>query len=250
MPERDDRVVLVTGGARGIGRAAVLAFAAQGCRVVFCYHSSRAAADELAAAADQAGQLVTPYSCDVTDSEAVSALVDFVLQRHGRLDVLVNNAGSFPRGPVTTITNAEWERALAVNLSAVFYCCRAAIPAMQRGGGGAIINLASIAGKRGSAWHSAYAAAKGGVLAFTRSLAREVIQDNIRVNAVCPGRIATDLLLGEAGPGEQARWQADTPIRRLGTADEVAQAIVFLASPAAAYIVGETLDVDGGLLMD
>lgn len=250
MPDQDDRVVLITGGARGIGRAAVLAFAAQGCRVVCCYHSSPAAADQLVAETAQAGQFVIPYGCDVTNSCAVNTLVDSVLQRYDRLDVLVNNAGSFPRGAVDTITDAEWEQALAVNLSAVFYCCRAAIPAMQQNGGGAIVNVASIAGKRGSAWHAAYAAAKGGVLAFTRSLAREVIQDNIRVNAVSPGRIATDLLLAEAGSAEQARWQADTPIRRLGTAEEVAQAIVFLASPAASYIVGETLDVDGGLLMD
>lgn len=250
MHEQDERVVLVTGGARGIGRATVAAFAALGCRVVFCYQSNHAAAAQLVAELAQAGTPVTSYCCDVTDSEAVNALVAFVLERHGRLDVVVNNAGSFPRGAISTITDAEWAQALAVNLNAVFYCCRAAIPALQRSGGGAIVNVASIAGKRGSAWHGAYAASKGGVLAFTRSLAREVIQDNIRVNAICPGRIVTDLLMAEGTPSEQARWHADTPIQRLGTADEVAQAIVFLASPAASFIVGETLDVDGGHLMD
>lgn len=250
MREREDRVVLVTGGARGIGRATVAAFAAQGCRAVFCYQSNHTAAEQLVAEMAHAGTPVTSYCCDVTNSGAVNALVEFVLERHGRLDVLVNNAGSFPRGAISTITDTEWAQALAVNLNAVFYCCRAAIPAMQRGGGGAIVNVASIAGKRGSAWHAAYAASKGGVLAFTRSLAREVIQDNIRVNAICPGRIVTDLLMAEATPSEHARWHADTPIRRLGTPEEVAQAIVFLAGPTAAFIVGETLDVDGGHLMD
>jgi NAD(P)-dependent dehydrogenase (short-subunit alcohol dehydrogenase family) len=145
---------------------------------------------------------------------------------------------------------SEWDAVLRANLYSVFYCCQAVIPHMVQQGGGSIVNMASIAGKRGSANHAHYAAAKGGVLAFTRSLAREVIGQGIRINAVCPGRIDTEMLQADAAAGDEARWRADTPIRRLGTPEEVAGAVLFLASPAGSYIVGETLDVDGGMLMD
>jgi 3-oxoacyl-[acyl-carrier protein] reductase len=242
------RVVLVTGGSRGIGRAVVQAFAAQGAQVAFCYRSDQAAAQSLCEAA--AGRQVAAYQADVGDLAAATTLVNTVAARYGRLDVLVNNAGHFPRTPVADMDPIEWDGVLHSNLYSVFYCCRAALPHMARQGGGSIVNLASIAGKRGSAYHAHYAAAKGGVLAFTRSLAREVIGQGIRVNAVCPGRIATDLLWADAGPNDAARWQADTPIRRLGTPAEVAAAVLFLAGAASSYIVGETLDVDGGLLMD
>jgi 3-oxoacyl-[acyl-carrier protein] reductase len=243
------KAVLVTGGSRGIGRAVTLAFAAQGAQVAFCYAGNHAAAQELCAEAAAAGLSVSAHQADVGDPAAAARLVDQVAADFGRLDVLVNSAGRFPKTPVAQMAVAEWDDVLRTNLSSVFYTCRAALPYLARQGG-SIVNLASIAGKRGSANHAHYAAAKGGVLAFTRSLAREVIGQGIRVNAVCPGRIATDLLLADAGPGDHARWQADTPIRRLGTAAEVAAAVLFLASDAAAYIVGETLDVDGGLLMD
>jgi NAD(P)-dependent dehydrogenase (short-subunit alcohol dehydrogenase family) len=136
------------------------------------------------------------------------------------------------------------------NLYSVFYGCQAVLPGMIAAGGGAIVNIASIAGQRGSARHAHYAAAKGGVLAFTRSLAREVIEHNIRVNAVSPGRIATDLLVNDQTAHEFARWMADTPARRLGTPEEVADAVLFLASPASSYLVGETIAVNGGLLME
>ena len=169
---------------------------------------------------------------------------------YGKIDVLVNNAGTFPAHAVVDIDDDEWNLVLQTNLYATFYCCRAVLPGMIAANEGAIVNLASMAGQRGSAYHAHYAAAKGGVLAFTRSLAREVIRHNIRVNAVSPGRIATDLLLDHSDPAEYARWMADTPAQRLGAAEEVAAAVVFLASPASAYIVGETIAVNGGLLMD
>lgn len=244
------QVVLVTGGSRGIGRAVTLAFARQGATVTFCYHSDHAAAQQLCDEGNQAGLRITARQADVSRADEAAALVQQTVAAAGRLDVLVNNAGIFLARPVLEMSDAEWNQVLHANLSSVFYCSRAALPAMIAQGGGAIVNIASIAGKRGSANHAHYAAAKGGVLAFTRSLAREVIDRGIRVNAVCPGRIATDLLLDGADDAEHARWRADTPIRRLGTPDELAAAVLFLASPAASYIVGETLDVDGGLLMD
>lgn len=241
---------LVTGGSRGIGRAVTLALAAAGCRVVFCYRRDHEAAQAVCAGAAAVGGEAIACQADVSDRSAVDSMVANVLAAHGRIDILVNNAGIFPRTPVTEISDAEWEQVLRTNLTAPFYCCRAVLPAMIASRSGAIVNIASIAGQRGSAYHAHYAAAKGGLIAFTRSLAREVIEHNIRVNAVAPGRIETDLLGATASESERNRWQVDTPIRRLGSAAEVAAAVLFLVSPASSYIVGETLAVNGGLLMD
>ncbi len=239
--------VLVTGGARGIGRAIVLAFARCGADVIFCYRRDHAAAADVAQVAAALGGRVTGVQADATDPAAVAALV---AQAGGRIDVLVNNVGAFPATKVIDMTPAEWDEVVRTNLYSVFYGCQAVLPGMIAAGGGAIINIASIAGQRGSARHAHYAAAKGGVLAFTRSLAREVIEHNIRVNAVSPGRIATDLLVNDQTAHEFARWMADTPARRLGTPEEVAGAVLFLASPASSYLVGETIAVNGGLLME
>lgn len=240
--------VLVTGGSRGIGRAVSLAFARSGARVAFCYQSDPVAAAEVQQIGE--GLQIEAYQADVADPAAAAALVAQVEERQGKVDVLVNNAGVFPAAWVVEMTDADWDKVVRVNLFSVFYCSRAVLPGMIAAGGGAIVNIASIAGQRGSARHAHYAAAKGGVLAFTRSLAREVIGHNIRVNAVSPGRIVTDLLLAQQNPQEQARWMADTPAQRLGMPEEVAEAVLFLASPASSYIVGETLAVNGGLLME
>ena len=242
--------VLVTGGSRGIGRAVVLAFARAGADVAFCYRRDRVAAEEVMAAAQEFAGQVAGYQADVADPASVAALVAQVEAAHGAVEVLVNNAGAFPATPVIDMSFAEWDEVVRTNLYGVFSCCQAVLPGMIAGGGGAIVNIASIAGQRGSARHAHYAAAKGGVLAFTRSLAREVIEHNIRVNAVSPGRIATDLLLDVQTGAEYARWMADTPARRLGTPEEVADAVLYLASPASSYVVGATLAVNGGLLME
>lgn len=244
------QVILVSGGSRGIGRAVTLAFAELGGLVTFCYRSDEEAARETSREAAARGWHAEPFQADVGRRDEVDALVGQVVNRHGKIDVLVNNAGQFIRRPVLEMSDDEWDGVIQSNLYSVFYCSRAVLPAMIKARQGVIINMASMAGKRGSANHAHYAAAKGGVLAFTRSLAREVIQHNIRVNAVSPGRISTDMLLRYATDSERQRWQNDTPIRRMGTAEEIAAAVVFLASSASTYIVGETLEVNGGLLMD
>jgi len=244
------QVALITGGTRGIGRAIALALAAQGCRVQVCYRSDAAAAQQLSAEAASQHWQVAAQCVDVGERAAVEAWIAAVVAQERRIDILVNNAGIFPRTPVLEMRDDEWEQVLRTNLTSAFYCSRAVLPSMIAAKTGAIINIVSVAGQRGSAFHAHYAAAKGGLMAFTRSLAREVIGHNIHVNAVAPGRIATDLLLEQADAREQTRWQADTPIRRLGTPEEVAAAVVFLASPTSSYIVGETLSVNGGLLMD
>jgi 3-oxoacyl-[acyl-carrier protein] reductase len=249
------QVVLVTGGSRGIGRAIVLAFAERGAHVTFCYRADAAAAAAVVAEAAAAelrghGGTITAAQADVGVSAQATALVADVLARHGRLDVLVNNAGVFPRRPFAEISDAEWEDVLRANLFSAFYCARAALPAMSAAGRGAIINMASISGRRGSAFHAHYAAAKGGLLALTRSLAKEAIPHGIRVNAVAPGRIDTDMMVVGYRTEEAARLLRDVPIGRFGTPDEVAQAVLFLASDASSYLVGETIEINGGLLMD
>lgn len=243
------QVALVTGGARGIGRAVTLAFAGAGATVIFCYRADHAAALAVCSEAAALAGSVAAVQCDVADSQAVQRMVEDTLGKYARIDVLVNNVGSFPQKAFVEISDAEWDEALAINLSSVFYCCRAALPSMMAAASGVIVNVASVAGQRGSARHAHYAAAKGGVLALTRSLAREMAAHNIRVNAVAPGRIATDLLLEHASPEERARWRGDTPARRLGSPEEVAAAVLFLADPANGYMIGETLSINGGMYM-
>jgi 3-oxoacyl-[acyl-carrier protein] reductase len=202
------------------------------------------------AQAERRGGRLTAHRADVGRSEQARGLVDMVVTEHGRIDILINNAGVFPRTPVVDITDEEWEEVMRSNLHATFYCSRAVLPHMIARGSGIIVNMGSIAGKRGSRWHAAYAAAKGGVFAFTRSLAKEVIADGIRVNAVCPGRVETEIFGAQLDQKERARFLAEAPIGRLSAPEEVASAVLFLASGASSYVVGETLDVDGGLVMD
>ncbi len=249
LAELAGRVVLVTGGSRGIGRAVVLAFAAVGCRVAFCYRTDHAAAAAVEESAAANGWQVKGFQADVTERRAVEGLVAQVTGAFGPVEILVNNAGAFPARSVVEMSDEEWEQIIRLNLTSVFLCSRAVLPTMIEARRGVIVNVASMAGQRGSAFHAHYAAAKGGVLAFTRSLAREVIQFGIRVNAVSPGRIETDLLMATSAV-DYDRWLADTPARRLGTVEEVAAAVVFLATPAAGYCVGETIAVNGGLIME
>lgn len=240
-----DRVVLVTGGSRGIGRAIVLAFARNGASVVFSYAREREAANEVCSEAEGRAYAV---HADLSRRDHVDLLMGACRRQFDRLDVLVNNAGVFDEASIEVTTDEQWDRAIAINLTSVFLLTRAAMP-LLRTSHGCIVNIASQAGKRGSARHAAYAASKGGVLAFTRSAARELASEGVRVNAVSPGRIDTDLLepFRERDAG---RWQRDIPLARLGTADEVAAAVLFLTGEGAGYITGETLEVNGGLLMD
>lgn len=244
------KVALVTGGSRGIGRTIALAFAARGATVAICYRSGAAAAAEVCAEAARNGWRVMSYQADVGWSEQARGLVETVLAEYGRIDILVNNAGVFPRTPVVDITDEEWEEVMRSNLYATFYCSRAVLPHMTARGSGIIVNMGSIAGKRGSRWHAAYAAAKGGVFAFTRSLAKEAIPHGVRVNAVCPGRVETEIFGAQLDEKERARFLAEAPIGRLSAPEEIASGVLFLASGASSYVVGETLDVDGGLVMD
>jgi len=238
-----DRVVLVTGGASGIGAATARALAREGARVVVA-DVDRARGEVIAR--EVRGRFA---AVDVADAAALAGLVSEIAKTLGRLDVLVSNAFATVVGPLERLELAGWERTLAVTLTAVFTGLRAAVPLMRRQGGGSVVHVASISGVRGDRGLAAYNAAKAGVVNLTRTAALELGATGIRVNAVCPGLIDTPALERAlaAGAGRRATACAAVPIGRLGRPDEVAEAILFLASDAASYVTGATLAVDGGL---
>ena len=244
----EGRVALVTGASRGIGAAIATAFAREGARVAVNYHRSTDAAARVVAAIGEADGVACAFLADVTSGEAVSAMVEAVLAAFGGIDVLVNNAGILNRSPFIGMSEALWDEMIATNLRSVFLCTRAVLPHMLARGSGKIINISSTLAQKGLSGHVHYAAAKGGVIAFTRALAREVGPKGIHVNAIAPGPIETDLL----GPIDE-EYRRRTPgrfaLRRLGRPDDVAPTAVFLASDAANYYAGQTLCPNGGDVM-
>jgi 3-oxoacyl-[acyl-carrier protein] reductase len=242
------RVAIVTGGSRGIGRATCLMLAEAGANVVVHYRSQADAANEVVAQIEAAGGSAIAVGADMRDPEAPGALVTKTLDRYGKVDILVNNAGEMAAGAVIDLSDELWIKTLNVNLTAVFRCTRACLPAMRAHQWGRIINVTSQAAWTGSANNAHYAASKSGLQGFTFSLVKEEASNGITVNLVAPGRIVTDLIK-DSIPRREEEWLKQTPMRRLGQPDEVAAAIVFLASDAASYITGTTIHVNGGLVM-
>jgi 3-oxoacyl-[acyl-carrier protein] reductase len=242
------KVVLVTGGATGIGRATVLALAREGATVAINYSRSEAEARETARVAERAGARALPVQADVTREPEVRAMVERVARELGGLDGLVNNAGWTQRVPhrqLDDLTDEIWERVFATNLRGPFYCARAAVPHMERRGGGAIVNVTSVAGATGTGSSMAYAASKAGLDTLTKSLARALSPARIRVNAVAPGLLGTGFGGGIITPDVLDQIGRVTPIGRPVRPEEVADAVVFLlANPA---MTGYTTIVDGGL---
>jgi 3-oxoacyl-[acyl-carrier protein] reductase len=243
------RVALVTGGSRGIGRATCLALAAHGAKVAVHYCTQAAKAAEVVEEVRGQGGEAIALQADLRDPASAATLAVAVAASLGPVDILVNNAGEMAGGSVEELTDRTWEDSLSLNLTAAFRLARACIPMMKSRKWGRIIGLSTQAVYTGSKNYSAYAAAKAGLRGLTFSLVKEVGEDGITVNLVAPGRIATDLIL-KSSAGRMAEWMAQTPVRRLGQPEEVASAIVFLASEAASYITGATLHVNGGLVMD
>jgi NAD(P)-dependent dehydrogenase (short-subunit alcohol dehydrogenase family) len=242
------KVVIVTGSGSGLGSGIVLRFAEAGARVVVHYHSSRAGAEAVASQITHAGGEAIAVQADVTDAAAAQYLLNATVHAFGRIDVLVNNAGIYPLASVLDMTPETWDAVINANMRSVFLCTQAAARQMvAQGQGGAVINITSIEAENPAPNHSHYNAAKGGVLMYTRAAAYELGQHGIRVNAVAPGLIWREGL-EEAWADGVARWQKAAPLKRLGLPDDVADACLFLASPAARWITGASLTVDGGVM--
>lgn len=242
------RVVLVTGASRGIGAACAAAFARRGDRVAVNYLNSADRAESLCAELSAAGADVFPIRADVSDSADVERMFAAVRERFGEPQVLVNNAGISLVKLFTDTTDADWSRLVGADLSSAFLCCRAALPAMIRAHSGCIVNIASMWGEVGASCEAAYSAAKAGVIGLTKALAKEAAPSGVRVNAVSPGVILTDMMSGFSDD-ELDALRDEIPLGRFGSPEDVAEAVLFLASDRAGYITGQTLSVNGGLVI-
>ncbi len=248
MSEWSGRTVLVTGGTRGIGHACAAAFANAGAQVALCGRTRETAEQAADALGKASGATVQGFACDMADRNAVDTLVKSVEEQFGPVYALVNNAGITRDGLILRMKDEDWDAVIAANLSGAFYCCRAAARAMLKQRTGRIINISSIIGLHGQAGQSNYAAAKAGLIGFTKSLAQEFAPRNVTANIVAPGYIETDMT-SEFSDVQREAILGRVPMKRAGTSEDVAQAVMFLASDAAAYITGHTLTVDGGLAM-
>lgn len=247
-----DQVVLVTGASSGIGAAAAVGFAELGATVALHYHHNKDGAQKTLNAVTTAGGQGSIHTADLADPESAGALVDEILARHGRIDVLVNNAGDLvKRAPVTDVPDEEYRRIIDVNLTSVFAMSRRIVPVFRGQGGGAIVNVTSIAGRSGGAGGSVvYATSKGAVSTFTRGLAKELAPEGIRVNAISPGVISTPFHERHTADAQMQAMLATIPMGRVGTPHECVGTILYLASPVmSSYITGQIIEVNGGQLM-
>lgn len=243
-----DKICIITGGGSGIGRAACLLFAREGATVVVADKSADAAAQVAALA----GNGAVPMAVDVANSKQVDGMIRNAVERFGRLDVLINNAGYGIPGSVTETDEDDWNKLMAVNVNGVFFGCKYAIPAMRAGGGGAIVNTASVVAAVGIRDRAAYCASKGAVAALTRAMALDHVGDNIRINAISPGTIDSPYfqdMFAKSGRAGELRRQLEQrqAMNRLGRPEEIANGMLFLASDEASFMTGAVLTIDGGM---
>lgn len=243
-----DKVVLVTGASRGIGRAIATHLAAHGAHIAFTYLSSVEKGEALAAELQALGVNAKGYRSDASDFQAAEALVTEVVQDFGQLDVLINNAGVTKDTLLMRMTEEQWDDVLRINLKSVFNLTKAATKPMMRAKKGSIINITSVVGLMGNAGQANYAASKAGILGFTKSIAKELGSRNIRSNALAPGFIETEMT-GELNEAQLQDWLKSIPLKRAGKGEDIANACLFLASDMSSYMTGQVLVVDGGMLM-
>ena len=245
-----DRVAIVTGGSRGIGRAAADCFARAGANVVVNYHSNRSAADSVVAACQEAGSKALAVQADVSLSGDAQRLVDATIKEFSRVDFLVCNAGIWEGGPIDQMDEPTWNRTMDLNLKGTWAACRAAVPHMKRNTFGRIVIVSSTAGQRGEANVSNYAASKGGQISFTKSLAAELGPFGINVNCVAPGWVDTDMCADVfSQPGFRKSIEDSMPVGRVATPEDIAWPIIFLCTDWARHINGEVLNVNGGSVL-
>ena len=244
----ENKVALVTGGSRGIGRAIALEFAARGAAVVVNYNKSPEAAEEIVKKIQEAGGKAAASQADVSDFKQAEALVKFTVDTFGDLSILVNNAGITRDQLIMMMPEADWDAVINTNLKSTFNCSKAAVKHMMRKRVGRVINIASVAGQMGNPGQTNYSASKGGQIAFTKALAREVAARNITVNAIAPGFVDTEILDAMTPETLEVALKM-VPLARKGKPEEIAYAVSFLASDEAAYITGQVLGVDGGMAM-
>lgn len=243
----EGKVVLVTGASRGIGRAIAFELAGEGAHVAFTYLSSIEQGQALEAELTKLGIKAKGYRSDASNYQQAEELVNQVMADFERLDVLVNNAGITKDGLLMRMSEEQWDKVIEVNLKSVFNLTKAATRPMMKAKSGSIINLSSVVGIRGNAGQANYSASKAGIIGFTKSVALELGSRNIRSNAIAPGFIETEMT-GQLDEKVVAEWAASIPMKRGGKAEEVAKAVVFLASDMSSYITGQVLVVDGGML--
>ncbi len=244
----DDKVAVVTGASRGIGRAIALELAQRGASLVVNYnHSSEAAQDVVATIEENEGKAIA-VQADVGDFDQAATLIKTTQETFGQVDILVNNAGTTRDQLLMLLREEDWDIVLRTNLKSVFNCCKAAARPMMRQRSGRIISISSVSGLVGQGGQTNYAASKAGIIGFTKSLAKELGPRNVTVNAIAPGFVPTDLTADLSDELKEKAIEA-TPLRRMGKPEEIAYAVAFLASDEAAFITGEVLTVDGGLAM-
>ena len=244
----DGKTALVTGASRGIGRAIALCLAAEGARVAINYAGNVKAAEEVKAAIEAAGGTAILCQADIADSSAVEAMVANVVKEFGTIDILVNNAGITRDALLMRMKDEDFTKVLNTNLKGVFYCTKAVSKLMMKKRSGRIVNMASVVGLVGNAGQTNYAAAKAGVIGFSKSAAKELASRGITVNVVAPGFIGTDMTAG-LPESVKEKMLTDIPLGRMGEPEDVASAVLFLASDQASYITGQVVNVDGGMVM-
>ena len=244
----DGKTALVTGASRGIGRAIALCLAAEGARVAINYAGNVRASEDVKTAIEAAGGTAILCQADIADSSAVEAMVANVVKEFGTIDILVNNAGITRDALLMRMKDEDFTKVLNTNLKGVFYCTKAVSKLMMKKRSGRIVNMASVVGLVGNAGQTNYAAAKAGVIGFSKSAAKELASRGITVNVVAPGFIGTDMTAG-LPESVKEKMLTDIPLGRMGEAEDVANAVLFLASDQASYITGQVVNVDGGMVM-